>query len=117
MVNHYETNDNIVLDIKTGLEWQAETAGEMSWYKAMEYAESLGNDWRLLTVEELSTLIDCNKVDPATTFPGHRSAAFWSSSVLAVNPSYAWYMYFYYGHVHVSYKSLSNYARCVRGRL
>jgi len=33
------------------LEWQDELVPEMSWDKAVEYAKSLGDGWRLPTVE------------------------------------------------------------------
>ena len=50
------------IDPKTNLEWQYESAGEMSWNEALEYAQSLSlndkDDWRLPTVLELDTLLD-----------------------------------------------------------
>ena len=40
-------------DPQTGLEWQWESPGEMTWHEAQEYAESLSldgkEDWRLPT--------------------------------------------------------------------
>jgi hypothetical protein len=41
-------------DPETGLEWQCQSPGAMSWHQALEYAESLvldgKSDWRLPTV-------------------------------------------------------------------
>ena len=52
-------------DSKTGLEWQCEFPGEMTWYEAQEYAESLSldgkRDWRFPSLAELESLLDRSK--------------------------------------------------------
>ena len=52
-------------DPKTGLEWQSESPGEMTWHEAQEYAGSLSldgkDDWRVPTLAELESLLDRTK--------------------------------------------------------
>jgi len=109
-----KTTNEIVLDTKTGLEWQANATESITWREAMDYAESLGDGWRLPTIEELITLIDYNRSNPATGFPDHPSAWFWSSSVYASNSSYACFVYFYNGYVYHNDKYYNYHVRCVR---
>jgi hypothetical protein len=108
------TGNSTVIDHETGLEWQASTSGPMTWQEAMDYASSLGDGWRLPTIEELITLIDYSQVDPATNFPNHLATGFWSSSIFTIDTSLVWYVYFYYGYVNISAKIDINHVRCVR---
>ena len=49
-------------------------------------------------------------------FPNTPSDSFWSSSVYAGDPNYAWFLYFYYGHVDYNYDKIHpGYVRLVRG--
>jgi len=115
MTERYEVNGETVLDTATGLEWQAKTSDHrMTWYEANEYVEGLGEGWRLPTVEELSTLVDYDRIGPATTFPGHEGSAFWSSSVVADFTSDAWYVLFDDGCVNGVNKNIDARVRCVR---
>jgi len=116
MTDRYKTNDGTVLDTATGLEWQAEVTGEMNWDEANEHAESLGNGWRLPTVEELATLIDYSRYNPATAFPNHKTRFFWSSSVSAGSASLAWGVNFAHGYVSINDKDFDYRVRCVRRR-
>ena len=56
-------------DHQTGLEWSAGIIGESSWTDAQKLAAGctlLGKrDWRLPTVQELLTLVDYERCDPA----------------------------------------------------
>jgi len=114
MTDRYIRQDDVVFDTISGLEWKAEAAERMTWDKAIEYAESLGNNWKLPTIEELTTLIDYSRIAPATTFPSHESNHFWSSSVYAGSTGSAWIVAFAYGYA-VSYaKHNTNRVRCVR---
>jgi len=110
-----------VLDNTTNLTWQQEIPeGTFNWKQAKEYASQLNlggyNDWRIPTREELQSLVDFIKVNPAIdveAFP--TSAYFWSSSPLANSRDYAWYVGFSNG---FSYNDYSFYyslrVRCVR---
>jgi hypothetical protein len=123
MSERYISNDATITDTKTGLMWQAQPVGPMTWQEAMDYAESLildGAGWRLPTIEELVTLIDYGRHDPASSFPGmsfHGLAPswFWSSSLDADDTDYVWYVDFYDGCVGSSGKTYPSSARCVRG--
>jgi len=102
------------LDTQTGLEWQAGSSRPLTWYKANKYAESLGNGWKMPSIKELLTLVDYDEIDPATTFPDHKSSCFWSSSVYAANASYVWYVNFDDGYVNDGHKDYTFRVRCVR---
>jgi hypothetical protein len=72
--------------------------------------------WRLPSVEELSTLIDYGRENPAidtTYFPNTRSSNYWSSSTYIGNAYSAWYVSNNTGVVDTSNKSDELYVRCV----
>jgi len=77
------------------------------------------NDWRLPTISELRTILDCSHgapcVDPI--FGPTQSSHYWSSSTYPTIPHYAWYVYFYNGDGNPNFKSGSLYVRAVRGGL
>jgi len=116
MINRYEKLGDVVLDTKTGLEWQTEATGPITWDEAMEYAESLGKDWSLPSRFELESLLNLERANPASDFPGMPAQAFWSSSVYADNSSFAWVVGFGYGCVYYTsyFKSYNLRVRCVR---
>ena len=102
----------IIID---GLEWQAEDDGiQRTWDEAVEYANGLGNGWRLPTIEELISIIDLKRYDPACKIQNCVSSYYWSSSPNAGDSSYAWPVNFYYGYMSPSNKDYHYYARCVR---
>ncbi len=125
----------VVADDLTGLIWQRTlpsiypgctgglTSGETcSWQQAVDYCEGLDyggfTDWRLPSVEELSTLPDYGKYIPAIdsdVFPETDPSYFWTSSVYAVLNTYVWLTYFNNGDVDRYLKTKYYYARCVRG--
>jgi hypothetical protein len=90
------------------IEWQSNPPEEpMNWYKAMEYAESLGNGWRLPTRSELIDAYD-NKVKNFIFM------YYWSSSTYDQNTNRAWRLVFDDGGVGNNDKTISYYVRCVR---
>lgn len=114
MKKRFKLKKNVVLDTQTGLEWQHIARGPMSWQEAMDYAESLGNGWRLPTYHELVSLVNVEKYNPASDFPDMSSCSFWSSSSYASNDGSAWYVSFYNGNVDYGAKDLTLLVRCVR---
>jgi hypothetical protein len=93
----------------------------MNWHEAMQYARDLklGKylDWRLPTIEELITLINFEKNDPASSFPGMSSSVYWSSSSyhsVPQNRFLAWYVDFRHGWVDAYDKANCPFVRCVR---
>ena len=76
-------------------------------------------DWRLPTIGELKTIVDCSHgapcVDPI--FGPTQSYFYWSSSSYANFPNYAWLVYFYDGDGYPFIKTYNLYVRAVRGGL
>ncbi len=77
------------------------------------------SDWRLPNIKELESITDDTRYNPAISksfFPGAYSSGCWSSTTLANDPGYAWYVYFYSGFVYY-FGSKVDYGdvRCVRG--
>ncbi len=114
-------------DPKTGLEWQVQSPGEMSWHEAQEYARSLSldgkKDWRLPTAAELDTLLDrktlFDKIRPdmREEVPFRDALSYWSCTTFAENTNNAWIVMFDGGYVLSYYKTNSYCVRCVRGRV
>ena len=112
-------------DPKTGLEWQCESPGEMTWYKAQEYAKSLlldeKKDWRLPTLAELESLLDRTKARPEGRPPMREEVPFrdelsyWSSTTFERDTKNAWIVMFDGAYVLSYYTSNSYHVRCVRG--
>jgi hypothetical protein len=112
-------------DPETGLEWQCESPGEMTWQKALEYAKSLSldgkNDWRLPTVLELETLLDRSvlyyELRPVMRkeVPFRDTLSYWSSTTFDAETNNAWIVMFDGGYVLSYYKTNAYHIRCVRG--
>jgi len=136
----YKDNGNgTVSDPKTGLMWQQKDDGvPRTWDEAKAYCENLEltgqGDWRLPNKEELLSIADYGRVNPAIDmdcFPGTKSSFYWSSSAYT-NPhrkTAAWAIAFGYGGIYGSisysaekkgwplkglYRTSCTYVRCVR---
>ncbi len=115
--------DGTVSDTDTGLTWQqADPAGvTYTWDQANQFCitSKLANvtDWRLPTLAELSTLIDFNKLNPATTnlLQTNVSLGYWSATPLANGAGNAWSISFVVGDEAPAMLSSKNHVRCVRG--
>ena len=115
-------NSNVVSDSRTSLEWQDNNetnSTQRTWQNAIDYCEALSldtyNDWRLPNINELKTLIDRNKKDPAIkgNLFKYVNSDYWSSTS-AVRYNSAWTVGFYKGNVNDFDKDDSYYVRCVR---
>ena len=112
-------------DSKTGLEWQCESPGEMTWHDAQEYAKSLSldgrHDWRLPTLAELESLLDRTKARAdgrppmREEVPFRDNLSYWSSTTFERHTKTAWIVMFDGAYVLSYYKSNSYHVRCVRG--
>ena len=112
-------------DPKTGLEWQWELPGKMSWQEALDYANSLAlngkSDWRLPTVSELETLLDRSvlyyELRPIMRkeVPFRDTLSYWSSTTFKEETNNAWIVMFDGAYVLSYYKSNRYHIRCVRG--
>jgi len=74
-------------------------------------------DWRLPTVDELNSIVDRSKFDPAINtdlFPDTQAYGYWSSTTLVGTPYSAWVVSFSYGNVYYYFKDHYNYFRAVR---
>ena len=75
-------------------------------------------DWRLPSHEELLTIVDNNRNNPAIDskyFPNTIPAFFWTSSPYAVGKGRVWCVSFINGHVYHSFKHPNYAVRLVRG--
>ncbi|MDM8517753.1 DUF1566 domain-containing protein [Desulfobacterales bacterium HSG16] len=115
-------NDGTVTDFHTGLMWQQEIGGEMTWKDALSYCDTLSfsgySDWRLPTKEELRSIVDYEESYPpinTTYFPSTIHYYPWSSTTNASYTSFAWGMSGYDADDNYEVKSNSNFVRAVRG--
>lgn len=123
--SYTDLGNGIVRDNVTGLEWMKATApGHYDWLQALEYVDELNDtetfgytDWRLPTIEELSSLVDAGRyslaIDPV--FDDTVAAYYWSSTTTASNTDGAWGVYFGPGYVGYGLKRGLSYVRAVRG--
>ena len=112
-------------DLKTGLEWQCESPGEMTWQAALDYADSLSldgkKDWRLPTLSDLETLLDRSvlyyELRPIVRedVPFRDTRSYWTATTFEDHTHNAWIIMFDGAYVLSYYKSNAYHVRCVRG--
>lgn len=118
--------DGTATDLNTGLMWVKDPAaaglgGTYDWSGALAACENLTyagySDWRLPNVNELQSLVDYSRYDPAVAAGLACSTDKWyrSSSVHPQDQNYAWCVHFKEGRVNWSRKSYDYYVRPVRG--
>lgn len=127
--------DGTVKDNSTGLVWMqnANCWGGQSWSSALSKIDGLNSgtqncagyttgthtDWRLPNDEELSSLIDFGRSNPALPsdhpFSGVQSDSYWSATTSAGSTDAAWNVYLYSGYVNFNYKAYYYYVWPVRG--
>ncbi len=121
--NCVSNGDKTVTCSDTKLMWQDDSGvGSVSktWKEAIEYCEDLDlagyDDWRLPNINELLSIIDKSKYNPALKdgFVQRSTNWFWSSTTRASYTDYAWLVGFYYGDDTWNDKSFHNSVRCVR---
>ncbi|MBR6421898.1 DUF1566 domain-containing protein [bacterium] len=69
-----ENGQEMIFDSKTNLFWQKTSVSGKTWPEALAYCEGLNyaghDDWRLPNKNELASLVDYSKSNPASSFPG-----------------------------------------------
>ena len=118
------TRDNatgIVSSNDRGLEWQDNNLSiRMTWKEAIDACESLDiggyTDWRLPNLNELTTLVEDDKINPAINdvFQNTHLDRYWSSTTYINTTDRAWSVYFDSGVQSYGTKNNSYYVRCVR---
>jgi cysteine-rich repeat protein len=119
--NRYEATAGTVLDTETSLTWERAGASDpLSWPEAVGRCFSLdldGGGWRLPRKNELQTLVDESRANPAidpTAFPATSSDGFWSASSAVLSDASAWLTDFASGVTLVAEKAELHRVRCVR---
>jgi hypothetical protein len=120
MIMRFVEEENQIVDTLTGLIWQSSYKPDLTFDEALEYAEIVsketGLEWRVPTIEELSSLIDRSRANPASAFPDMSSDWFWSSSPFVVNSDNTWIVHFKYGNVFYGNRHYNYAVRLVRSR-
>jgi len=114
----------VVNDTTTCLMWQDNNASKTvikSWQEAIDYCEELTfagyDDWRLPNFNELYSISDRSRVDPAiqTAFSNVIPDVYWSSTSGVSDARDVWIVHFVVGVGMYGYKLDELYVRCVRG--
>jgi hypothetical protein len=116
-VRFVKNEDGTVKDKLLKVVWGKTFPEKMTWQVAKEACEKLGKGWRLPTVNELFSLIDRSKYDPAIDkdmFPNTQSSYYWTSETCAYYSVYAWMVNFNDGYVYGGKKSYGYHVRPVR---
>lgn len=119
--SYTDNADGTVTDNATGLIWQKEDDNNTkNWTNANTYCESLNlggsSDWRLPTVDELLSITDLGRVNPAINpiFTNTNNLGYCSSTTNTRNTAQAWYVHFSDGSDNYANKTAMFYVRCVR---
>ena len=121
MVEQHKIKASTWIDPLTGLEWQCESPGRMSWLDGQTYARELSlndkEDWRIPAVSELESLLDRSKYRPVMrkVVPFQDTLSYWSSTTFGANKNNAWMVMFDGAYVLSYYKTNQYYIRCVWG--
>ena len=126
--SYTDNGDGTIRDNVTGLEWQqVPNTTYKTWTNAFTYCDTLvfppGDDshadWRLPTVQELATLVDHSRSNPAIDplFGMTENTRYWTADGRVQNTAYAWWIDFDYGWVNYEDETTSSAlpVRAVRG--
>jgi len=108
----FEEHEDHYLDTMTGIKWSKENSFSSTWQDAVDKAPS---GWGLPTIEDLMSIVDYEKYNPATELPGMLvSSYYWSSTTCAHGSVYAWNVHFFCGVGYYKFKSSVYYVRYVK---
>ena len=125
MMAEFVKKDDTVLDTKSKLVWQDNSAvesKEMLFSEANLYCKQLSlagyNNWRLPTLRELQNIVDLKRHDPAIsrTFEYTGRGNHWSSTPYVDDSIRGWAVDFKSGSTSHNRHSYDYYVRCVRGK-
>ena len=110
-------SDGWVKDGQLGIDWGQTYTEKMTWKEALDRCKKDG--FRLPTPEEMSTLINRSKYNPAIVDGAEildmkTDDWYWTLTPCAWDSGSAWYVGFGYGSVYYVYEGGSNYVRPVR---
>ncbi len=114
----------VVNDTTTCLMWQDDNASKTvtkNWQGAIDYCEELSfagfEDWRLPNYNELYSIGDRSKYNPAIkdAFKNVSSSYYWSSTTYVYFTDGAWGVNFNYGGSYAVNENENYHVRCVRG--
>ncbi len=119
--SYTDNGDGTITDNTTTLMWQKEDDNNTyNWADAKSYCSNLSlaskSDWRLPSIEELRSIVDLGKTNPAIdiVFTNTNSSGYWSSTTVASGTSSAWGVHFNGGNDGWGTKTNDGYVRCVR---
>jgi hypothetical protein len=121
--NTTEGHTDIVADSKTGLQWTRATLGvkpvnfEAAGKACTDCRIGGHTDWRLPTIDELLSIVDRTRVEPAidTDYFRCENGWYWSSTPYAQSPSvYAWVVSFDSGFADCSSRGSNGFVRAIR---
>jgi len=117
-----DTTNEIVFDTYTNLTWEDgnnTTINTYNWIDAVDYCKNLdfanSTNWRVPNINELETIIDDKRANPAVQFPFINTAnnIYWSSTTYESSTDSAWSIDFSTGGSTYSNKTSTRYVRCV----
>ncbi|MGE4072703.1 MAG: DUF1566 domain-containing protein [Lysobacterales bacterium] len=119
MQRFIDNGDNTVTDTKTGLIWTKNTvAKDVDFADAEKAVAELGEGWRIPTVDELATLVDRTRYEPAIdveAFPDTANDWYWTQTPCAwAEKSAVWVVDFDDGIVLDYYRTFVCCVRAVR---
>ena len=116
-------SNSVIRDKANGIYWQDTLPSQKSskdWDDATAYCDALKLNnwtaWRLPAFNELLSIVDFNRVDPAIdpVFSYVQEGTYWTSIDFSATKSRAWTIDFRTGKTYYSYKTTNHAVRCVK---
>ena len=120
-ISRLRSGNGTVTDLETGIVFQADESGPMTWQEALHYCEHLEaaglSDWKLPDIRELLSIVRFGKGSPfidTNLFPGARPGSYWSSTTFEKSPNMAWVVDFSTGTPYQGgFKNRRYFVRCI----
>ena len=115
--------NSIVTDNTNALYWQDNASSQKSsedWHDAVLYCDTLVinnvSKWRLPTFEELLSVVDYARVNPAidSNFTFVKEGTYWTSTAFSPSKARAWTIDFRTGKTYYNYTTTNHAVRCVK---